>query len=202
MRRLPTRNGGFSLLELILVLMIIGIILGAISLTLFDRRLDELKQQSRRLQAVIRLAVDEAVIRGQELGLLISEDGYEFLQLDDESWQAVDIEASRQFQMQAFEDQLEVLVQVSGLYGAQTIEPLLEGIQGSQSEPEQDGPESRELVVPQILMLSSSEVTPFVIRLGYDDDEPVYMEIKTSITGSIELTGPIFEPIRTGWSST
>ena len=55
------------------------------------------------------------------------------------------------------------------------------------------------LPTPQVLMLSSGEVTPFMIRLGWDFDEPAYMEIITEIDGSIVLRGPIYEPINGPW---
>jgi len=68
-RHLPIRAGGFSLLELIIVLVIIGVIVGAISISITDTRSDNLHFEARRLAARLSLAVDEAVLINQELGL-------------------------------------------------------------------------------------------------------------------------------------
>jgi hypothetical protein len=54
---------------------------------------------------------------------------------------------------------------------------------------------------PDIMMLSSAEVTPFVIRLGVDEPDPAYMQIKTLPDGSLELQGPIYEAMDIGWSN-
>ncbi len=193
----PGQQRGFSLLELILVLVIIGIILAAVTITITDRRIDELKVEAQRLSALIILAVDEAVMTNQEFGLLFKQEEYQFLVFNEDVWESVNEETSRQFRARQLPEGVLVKISVSGLYGNDDSEQQL--ILGADDEDEID--EDNIKLQPEIMMLSSAELTPFVIRLAVEEPEPAYMQIKTLPDGSIELTGPIYEPADLGWST-
>ena len=204
MTPIPKRKGnqGFSLLELIIVLVIIGVMIAAITISITDRRLDNLKLESERLQALILLAIDQAVITNKEIGLLIEDDGYKFLEYNDETWQEMDQQNSPRFVSRKLPEEVYARIQVAGLYNddaeteylvSKEAEPFADtDTQASTQDP---------LPMPQVLMLSSSEVTPFIIRLGWDFDDPAYMEIITEVDGSIRLRGPIYEPLNTPWDA-
>ena len=73
------RSQGFSLLELLVVVFIIGILATMFTLSVGVLGSDnELEKEVKRLQALVSLAREEAVMNGRELGLHFYPDGYEF----------------------------------------------------------------------------------------------------------------------------
>lgn len=199
---------GFSLLELILVLVIIGIILAAVTIGITDRRVDNLKIEMQRLQVLVTLAVDESLISNQELGLIINKEQYAFLTWSEEAeWQPMNSETARQFRPRNLDPELDMLIQVAGLYGidnednrffAETDDEDTENIIDDTTSQEANNTQKK--LRPQVLILSSGEVTPFTIRLGFDDDNPVYIELKVDAYGQAELSKPVYEPMILDWT--
>ena len=71
------------------VLVLIGIIFSFAMLSLGGDDLGEMmEQETRRLATLLGLVSDEAVLRGEEMAVHFTEDGYEFLVLNDDQWQA------------------------------------------------------------------------------------------------------------------
>ncbi len=71
---------GFTLLELLVVLVIIGVMVGAVLLSTSDRRIGELHDQGDRLFSLLRWCADEALQQRVELGLVIDAEGYRLLE--------------------------------------------------------------------------------------------------------------------------
>jgi len=77
---------GFTLLELMVVLTIIGIVFVGVVVLVTDPSPD--KDTAARFQARLALARDQAMMRGETLGLEIWRDGYRFQRLgEDWTWQ-------------------------------------------------------------------------------------------------------------------
>jgi general secretion pathway protein H len=77
------RTGGFTLIEILVVVVIIGLLsagmLFSISLTGRDR---ELERESERLFALFNYAREQAELQTREYGVMFKDDGYEFLAYD------------------------------------------------------------------------------------------------------------------------
>ena len=77
------RAPGFSLIELLVVVSVIGIITSMVLLSLGvlgDDR--QLRVEARRISSLLELAQDEAVMQGREFGLEVMLSSYRFVEYD------------------------------------------------------------------------------------------------------------------------
>ncbi len=76
-------SAGFTLIELLVVVVIIGVVSAGILLSVnLTGRDSELEKESNRLLALVNYAREQAELQTREYGLLIRDDGYEFLTYD------------------------------------------------------------------------------------------------------------------------
>lgn len=64
------KQQGFTLLELLVTLLVIGLGVGVVSLSISGTRSNELQNAARQLHAQMRLASEEAILNNQQLGLI------------------------------------------------------------------------------------------------------------------------------------
>lgn len=77
------RSAGFTLIEILVVVLIIGIISSAVLLSVnLTGRDRELEKESDRLLTLINYAREQAELQTREYGLLFNDDGYQFLAYD------------------------------------------------------------------------------------------------------------------------
>ena len=94
MRAAPSarRQSGFTLLEVLLVAMLMGLVATAVTLSMGGARGDrELDKQARRLMATLQLAQEYAVMDGRLVGIRIEDNGWQFMQRQakDRKWLAL-----------------------------------------------------------------------------------------------------------------
>ena len=87
-RLIMIRNArGFTLLEIMAVIVIIGIVLTFMTLsTGGDNRAEQMQREAQRLLELLELASDEAVMRSEQLALRVGENDYEFMILEGNQW--------------------------------------------------------------------------------------------------------------------
>ncbi|HET8708082.1 MAG TPA: type II secretion system minor pseudopilin GspH [Pseudomonadales bacterium] len=77
-------NSGFTLIEVLIVVMVIGVMAGTVLFTMQPHsRSREVGEEAQRLYAMIRFATDESIYTSQELGIEVFGDGYRFLVLNE-----------------------------------------------------------------------------------------------------------------------
>lgn len=171
------RSGGFSLIELLVVMLIIGIGIGFVTLMMGTNEPQQLRNAVREFANLTSLVEEEAVLTREPWGLQIyrerNSDGDEFIAYrflhfaGEEGWQLAaptDTAAGGRFASS--------VVAVLEIEGAeQLIEPL---------------PEKKEKIEPTIWLAPGGEVTPFELKLRFKGDEhgPV---VRSDALGRIEL---------------
>lgn len=138
------RAAGFSLLEMLLVLMVIGLLYAGVGSLLSLSVSDPLKEEVERLRQHIRLAQDESVVRSQALALGFDDAGYAFFVLSDQPqkdqpWEL--LKTDKLFRFHTLPDRYE---QVLYLQGQSVVLGKLHA---------------------QVFILPSGEMTPFEWRL-------------------------------------
>lgn len=163
---------GFTLLEILAVVVIIGITITFASLSLGSRAgEDRLASEAERLQALLVLAADEAIVQGEEIGLLVAADGYAFYHLQENQWTAFEQGSLRERSLPA----------------GMTLYLASDGQEDVQIPlPKDQGKNPDKQPSPQILMLSSGELTPFVLQLRAEHLNAFY-QAEGKITGQIEM---------------
>ena len=77
------RNAGFTLIEILVVCLIIGIVVAGVVLSVnLTGRDRELEKESARLFTLIDYAREQAELQTREYGVMFHDDGYEFLAYD------------------------------------------------------------------------------------------------------------------------
>ncbi len=162
------RTQGFTLLEVLVVVLIIGIVLGIAVISLPGDGDEALRTEARRLDALLDLASEDAIVGNREIALEIQPHGYRFLVQDDEAWRPIE---TPPLQPRALPDEIRLTVRVDG------VRLRL----GTDEDDE----------VGRLYILSSGEMTPFELTLSRRDGANAY-RIVTEIDGRhrLEATGP------------
>lgn len=78
---------GFTLLEMMIVIVLIGVLLGMVSFASGPNPAREARQEAHGTAGVIQQLRERAVLDGQEYGLRLSVDGYQVMRLDVQGWE-------------------------------------------------------------------------------------------------------------------
>jgi general secretion pathway protein H len=80
---------GFTLLEMLVVLVIAGILLGAVALNAMPSDRQWLQREAQRIALLLQLARDEAIVRNQPVAFEADDYRYRFLIRREDKWQAL-----------------------------------------------------------------------------------------------------------------
>ncbi len=157
--RAGSRASGFTLLEVLVVVVIIGIISSMAVISIHVLGGDhEMDQEAARLAAVLSQAREEAMLQGHDLGLRVDARGYDFLRYDtrSERWLAVSGDPLLRERLMPDGVGLELLLESRDvLMKARSVQ--VEG----------------QSLSPQIVVQASGDLVPFEIRLRRDGTDEV-----------------------------
>lgn len=80
---------GFTLLELLVVLVIAGILLGAVALNAMPGNGQLVQDDAQRIALLLQAARDEAIVRNRAIAFEIDEQRYRFLIRQNDNWQTL-----------------------------------------------------------------------------------------------------------------
>jgi len=127
---------GFTLLELMIVIVLMGVLAGMVSLAIGPSPAREARQQAQDFIRAVQALRERAVLDAREYGVRLQPRGYQALRFEAEAWTAL---AS----MQRLPDDVTLELELDG------HEVALDDGQGA----------------PQLLMLSSDETSPFRLSI-------------------------------------
>jgi general secretion pathway protein H len=138
---------GFSLLELLVVVAIIGILVGAVVLSVYTVGYDrQIEQEVQRLRSIVSLLQEEALLQTRDYGLLFTETGYRFYLYNYKDLKWAEITGDQVLAQHALPPDLTFDIALDDR--ALQLLPDFEALQGEDPE-------------PQVMVLASGELTPF-----------------------------------------
>lgn len=175
---------GFTLLELMVVIVIVGIMFSFLALSINTSSPEEsIKKEAMRLDQLIELALEEAILRGEEYALVFKPDSYQFARLSENGWQLINDDRLLRPRTLPNEITLELEVEKTTL-------SLLDDSNdpNDSNEPEDSEDDNPDKIEPQVFLLSSGEITPeFTVSLvifGIDQTHYVSGAMNGKLTGS------------------
>ena len=156
-----SRDHGFTLLELLVVIVIISILFSLTTLAIRTNSPEELiETEARRLDRLLQLALEEAILKGEEYGLEFNRRGYRFLHYVDYVWQPMDNDRELHPRELPLDMEIEVEIEkveieIGDEKGKEKDNSKTEG-----DNKDEQGDKLRNKTRPQIFLLSSGEITP------------------------------------------
>ena len=163
-----TKQQGFTLLELLVVIVIIGIVTTFVSLSLRGNQTDVLEQEAQRLHALLDLTAHESISKTTEMGVYFADDHYQFYHLNEGQWQLL------------VGDEI---LSVHTLPESLTLQVDIEGI----SMPNNPNTTDLSNENPQVLFFTDGELTPFRCILSLKRDLQKYYIIQGMLNGQLNL---------------
>jgi general secretion pathway protein H len=155
-----------------MVVAIIGLLVQAVALSWRSIGTDqELEQETSRLRGMVDLLNEEALMQGRDYGIMFTQTGYRFYVFDYQQLEWVVPQADRLLETHALRPLLSMSLVLDGREVALATD-----------FESQDGEDP----APQVMLLSSGEVTPFTVELRRDGIEGRY-ELTAALNGEIQV---------------
>jgi general secretion pathway protein H len=155
----------FTLIEVLVVLVIVGVVVAALTLAAGGSGARELERAARRTQGLIGLACERAVLSGRDIGFVALSEGLRFGYYELEGWRAMRDTGSDELRARPWGEGVEVQAERDG-------EPV---------------PMDSELPSePPFACLSSGELTPFRLQFSRSDVRDRWT-LRGRIDGLLEL---------------
>jgi len=186
-------NRGFTLLEVMLVLLLLGMISVGVVMTLpsSGSTTEGTDWHAQRFSTLLQLAQDQALILNTEFGIQFNELGYTFTSYDAMNKQWIPIIDDRIHGDVTFPNDIFAEYDLSG-----SVWGELEAVQNSATDDSflsdldrvRIGEEEQSVLQPVVYIMSSGEVTPFSYTFFNTGDNSHDVTVKVSMTGVIEVT--------------
>ena len=194
---------GFSLLEVLVVLLIIGLMVSMASLNLGPNRARDLGNISRNLLQQMRLAREEAILLDRQFGWLLEEvepteddtltDGstryrYRWLRYEEAQQQWRELRGQSGYSSRQFLPGISADLTIEGIdYELSLDKASVVDYSYERGLDESTDEQAEELLVPQLMFLSSGEVTAFSLSLSLLNSLRLPVRISANIDGTLLL---------------
>jgi len=182
---------GFTLIEIMLVLVLLSLSAVAVIVSLPESKQDIANEQASRLYQRLQLLNEDAVLNGQDYGLWADEvkGRYHFMYLSLDGWKKIDDNPT--YSEVELEPEMALTLRIGDKAWAKD-DRLFEPGSLFDDDMFADEEKEKKLPPPQVMVLSSGEMTPFVLSFfpNVGDEDKDGWRVKVSEAGLISLRRP------------
>lgn len=172
---------GFSLLELLVVVAIIGIFVGAVVLSIAVVGVDrEIRQEVQRLRSIVDLLHEDALMQTRDYGVMFTQTGYKFYVYDYKALAWVEITTDQVLREHALPARLRFELALD--------DRLVRLVPDFESQ-DVENPE------PQVMVLASGELTPFEVSVSRDEQDGRFA-LTAELDGTLTVAQEGFDAAR------
>ena len=154
-----------------------------------DSAEDIIKHEAQRLDRLVQLALEEAILRGEEYAIEVNLDGYQFLHFVGNRWQPVTNDKILRPRELPLDMELEMSLEDTEIVIGSTKENARTALMNDRTlgdDEDEQQQEDKNAAKPQIYLLSSGEITPeFEIRFYILGVETSYF-VSGAFDGNLE----------------
>lgn len=187
---------GFTLIEVLLVIVVIGLMVAAIQINFATNKPEsQLEQEAHRFAGVFNLAAEYGLLNNLELGLFIDKNTYQFVGYDGLRWTAlpnneilVPHELPENIIIKLIFDDLPL--EQSPLVSAELFTPDDEHL----AEMKEGLSDDQKPIIPQVYILSGGDISPFRVEFSFHPQWFEAPDMSFSVVGlystPVDIVGP------------
>jgi len=166
---------GFTLLELLIVIVIIGVVISMVSLSFNVLGRDtQIEDQAKRLDKIIEQVRAESEMQGKDVGLFLERDGFLFMRfhLQTQTWQEITDDDMLNYRAippglgnRLWLDGREVILKTHDENTELTRRQSESSSGNTSSSASSNSAPAKDARIPQVFILSSGDLTPFELRI-------------------------------------
>ncbi len=171
------KQQGFTLIELLVVVVIVAILFTYTTLAIRGNSAEDfIKEEAQRLERLVQLAMEEAILRGEEYGLEVYVDGYRFLRFSENEWLPLASDRILRERKLSHDIELEMRLEDTAISMATALDAMSDNKVELDDNIDEAEDAEKVTVKPQVFLLSSGEITPeFDIRFFISGVETSYI---------------------------
>ncbi|WP_252178038.1 type II secretion system minor pseudopilin GspH [Endozoicomonas sp. 4G] len=173
------KSAGFTLLEIMLVLVLLGIATAVVLPTLAPADSSaRLKTDARRFAALVKTGHQESLLKGKNLGVRFTDNGYQFMEWHEGQWQL--LKSDRLLTERVLSD----AIRLDFMPGELIWQAALDAEKQQDSSLFSNGSNK---ATPDLYLWSSGEVTPAEVRFQSASDARRFYSVMIRETGEVNV---------------
>lgn len=187
---------GFTLLEIMLVMLLLGLMASYVVVNFVsESRTSALQKETDRLQQLVQVVSETAILKQVDFGLVLNNKGYQFLLHDGQQW--LEVGEPKFMRFHPWPEAVTAELELEGLSWAEDSilgqeefrklqEELLEQQEEAAEEEQKAGKDGQATtaakkrekpLLPNIYILSSGDISPFQLVLADETERPYWYQV-------------------------